>query len=53
MTDKVIREDHGGPTAVQTKLGWILAMPVEGLSSQAWTHVVTTHSMAVDPLVRA
>ena len=48
VTDKVIRGDCGGPMAIQTKLGWVLAGPVEGLLSRISTHLVTAHSMAVD-----
>jgi len=29
-------------------LGWVLAGPVEGVSCQTFTNLVTTHSMAVD-----
>jgi len=47
VTDRVVR----GHTAIQTKLGWVLAGPVEGASCQTFTNLVTTHSMAVDAYV--
>jgi len=51
VTGRVIRGDRGGPTAIQTKLGWVLAGPVEGLSCLSLTNLVTTHLMAVDAYV--
>ena len=40
-----------GPTAVRTRLGWVLAGPVEGISSHTSTNLVVTHTMTTDAYV--
>ena len=37
-----------GPTAIKTRLGWVLTGPVEGISCHSSTNLVVTHTMAVD-----
>ena len=51
VTGEVIRKDNA-PTAINTKLGWALSGPVEGLSSESpSTNLITTHVMTIDSYV--
>ena len=47
VTGEIINGDSG-PTAIKTRLGWVLAGPVEGIASHNSTNLVVTHTMAVD-----
>ena len=48
VTGEVIYQ-HNGPTAIHTKLGWILSGPVSGMSQKATlVNLVTTHALLVD-----
>ena len=48
MTGAVSKTD-GGPTAIHTKLGWILSGPIAvGSLNQCTTNLVTTHVLRVD-----
>ena len=51
VTGEVIRKDNT-PTAIKTKLGWVLSGPVAGLSSQGpSTNLITAHVMTIDNYV--
>lgn len=45
-----VRRGEGGPTAVQTHLGWVLSGPIEGMptSMHSAVNLVTTHILKVD-----
>ena len=46
-----VSKSTGGPTAIHTKLGWVLSGPVTvGNSNQCSMNLVTTHTLRVDPL---
>ena len=47
VTGEIINGDSG-PTAIKTRLGWVLAGPVEGIAGHNLTNCVVTHTMAVD-----
>ena len=47
VTGEIISGDSG-PTAIKTRLGWVLTGPVEGISGHSSTNLVVTHTMAVD-----
>ena len=48
VTGEVIYQ-HNGPTAIHTKLGWVLSGPVSGMSQKATlVNLVTTHALLVD-----
>lgn len=38
----------GGPTAIQTRLGWVLSGPMEGLSQTHAVNLVSTHTLRTD-----
>ena len=51
MTGRVVCEE-GGPMTIQTRLGWVLSGPVEGLSCRNLScNSVSTHTLKVDTLV--
>ena len=51
VTGKLINRGDG-PTAVHTRLGWVLSGPVEGLLSQNTScNLVSTHALKVDGYV--
>ena len=44
-----VSKSTGGPTAIHTKLGWVLSGPIAvGDSNQCSTNLVTTHVLRVD-----
>ena len=43
VTGRVVKQD-GGPTAVETHLGWVLSGPAEGLHQETVINFVSTHS---------
>ena len=47
VTGEIISADVG-PTAVRTKLGWVLAGRVEGVSSHICNNLVVTHALTID-----
>jgi len=47
VTGDIISTDVG-PTAVRTKLGWVLAGPVEEVSSRTCNNLVVTHGLTID-----
>ncbi|XP_065917691.1 uncharacterized protein [Dysidea avara] len=47
VTGDIINADIG-PTAIRTRLGWVLAGPVEGISCHICTNLVVTHTMVID-----
>ena len=52
VTGKVISKGEG-PTAVHTKLGWVLSGPIEGLSLQSTScNLLSTHALMVDDYVQ-
>ena len=52
VTGKLISRSDG-PTAVHTRLGWVLSGPVEGLQSQNVScNLVSTHALRVDAYVQ-
>ena len=44
VTDEIINGDSGP----KTRLGWVLAGPVEGNEGHHSTNLIVTHTMAVD-----
>lgn len=47
VTGETIR-GSSGPTAIQTRLGWVLSGPVEGLSQTHAVNLVSTHTLRTD-----
>ena len=48
LTGEMINQ-RNGPTAVHTRLGWVLSGPVEGLSQpESSVNLVSTHVLVVD-----
>ena len=47
VTGEVINGDSG-PTAMKTRLGWVLTGLDEGISGHNLTNLVVTHTMAID-----
>ena len=47
VTGEIINGDCG-PTAIKTRLGWVLTGPVEGISNHSSTNLVVTHTLTVD-----
>ena len=47
VTGEIINGDSG-PTAIKTRLGWVLTGPVEGISNYSSTNLVVTHTLTVN-----
>lgn len=48
VTGEVIHQ-HDGPTAIHTRLGWVLSGPIQGLSQQVSSvNLVSTHALMID-----
>jgi len=48
VTGEIIHQNNG-PTAIRTRLGWVLSGPVHGLSQEVSSvNLVTTHAFLVD-----
>ena len=53
-TGEVLRGEHGGPVAINTKLGWVLSGPAPDMTPHPTsvklisTHTITTHTLRVD-----
>lgn len=46
VTSRVVK-GTGGPTAIETRLGWVLSGPAEGLQEDTAINLVSTHSSYV------